>query len=64
MKWRPDESIDLPASFHFCVSTAAHQIEGSNFNSDWWHFEQTPGNIKNGQEESIEPIISVFLILM
>ncbi|MBC7396489.1 MAG: glycoside hydrolase family 1 protein [Bdellovibrionales bacterium] len=38
----------LPPHFRFCVSTAAHQVEGGNFNSDWWEWEQTPGHIKNG----------------
>jgi beta-glucosidase len=41
-------SLNLPANFRFCVSTAAHQVEGYNFNSDWWQWEQTPGHIKNG----------------
>ena len=38
----------LPREFKFCVSTAAHQIEGHNENSDWWEWENTPGKIKNG----------------
>ncbi len=43
----------LPKDFRFCVSTAAHQIEGGNNNSDWWNFEQTPGNIKLNQNSSV-----------
>ncbi len=43
----------LPASFRFCVSTAAHQVEGYNFNSDWWEWEQKPGHIKNGDTSRI-----------
>lgn len=35
-------------AFEFCVSTAAHQIEGQNQNSDWWNWERIPGKIKNG----------------
>ncbi len=38
----------FPKSFRFCVSTAAHQIEGNNIHSDWWEWEQLPGKIKNG----------------
>jgi beta-glucosidase len=42
------DATALPKDFRFCVSTAAHQVEGFNFNSDWWQWEQTPGHIKNG----------------
>ena len=38
----------FPPGFHWCVSTAAHQIEGGNVNSDWWDWEQVPGHIANG----------------
>lgn len=38
----------LPPNFKFCMATAAHQVEGSNQNSDWWQWENTPGKIKNG----------------
>lgn len=35
-------------NFFWGVSTAAHQIEGNNFNSDWWKFE-AEGKVKNGE---------------
>jgi beta-glucosidase len=38
----------LPQDFRFCVATSAHQIEGKNYNSDWWEWEQRPGTILNG----------------
>jgi beta-glucosidase len=44
----PTPAPVLPTNFRFCVSTAAHQVEGQNFNSDWWQWEQVPGHIKNG----------------
>ena len=43
----------LPQTFRFCVTTAAHQIEGNNTNSDWWEWEQLPGKIKNGDRSGI-----------
>jgi beta-glucosidase len=41
-------ALALPRDFKFCVSTAAHQVEGHNENSDWWLWENAPGKIKNG----------------
>ena len=32
--------ISFPKGFLWGTSTAAHQIEGGNCNSDWWEFEQ------------------------
>ena len=40
----------FPDGFRWCAATAAHQIEGGNSNSDWWDWEQIPGNIKNGDK--------------
>ncbi|MEU1972031.1 glycoside hydrolase family 1 protein [Microbacterium sp. NPDC019599] len=34
---------DFPADFLWGAATAAHQVEGSNVNSDWWAFEHAPG---------------------
>ncbi|MFC7329066.1 glycoside hydrolase family 1 protein [Marinactinospora rubrisoli] len=33
----------IPDGFLWGASTAAHQIEGNNTNSDWWRKEHTPG---------------------
>jgi beta-glucosidase len=38
----------FPDDFRFGAATAAHQVEGGNEDSDWWHFEQEPGRIKDG----------------
>jgi beta-glucosidase len=35
---------DFPAGFHWGTATAAHQIEGGNWNNDWWAWEHTPGS--------------------
>ena len=37
MKFKPD--------FLLGASTAAHQVEGNNTNSDFWAMEQVPGSI-------------------
>jgi beta-glucosidase len=38
-------AINFPAGFVWGTATAAHQVEGGNWNNDWWaweHFDQTP----------------------
>ncbi|MFH1456569.1 MAG: glycoside hydrolase family 1 protein [Patescibacteria group bacterium] len=32
--------LKFPKDFLWGTATSAHQIEGDNFNSDWWNFEQ------------------------
>jgi beta-glucosidase len=34
----------FPQGFRWGTATAAHQIEGGNWNNDWWRFEHTPGS--------------------
>jgi beta-glucosidase len=34
----------FPASFEWGTATAAHQIEGQNWNNDWWEWEHRPGS--------------------
>jgi beta-glucosidase len=36
--------LQFPEDFLWGTSTAAHQIEGQNTNSDWWRFEHTEGS--------------------
>ncbi len=43
----------FPPGFVWGAATAAHQVEGQNFNSDWWEWEQTPGHIKNGDTSRV-----------
>jgi len=33
----------FPDGFLWGTATAAHQVEGGNFNNDWWEFEHAPG---------------------
>ena len=39
-----DTARDFPEDFLLGSSTAAHQVEGQNVNSDWWAWEHTPGS--------------------
>ncbi len=34
----------LPPGFLWGAATAAHQVEGGNWNNDWWAWEHTPGS--------------------
>ena len=38
----------FPPGFLWGTATAAHQVEGQNFNADWWLWEQQPGRIRDG----------------
>jgi len=40
--------MKFPKGFLFGSATSAHQTEGGNTNSDWYKWEQTPGNIQDG----------------
>jgi beta-glucosidase len=35
---------EFPRSFEWGAATAAHQIEGQNWNNDWWEWEHEPGS--------------------
>ncbi len=37
-------TISFPDGFLWGTSTAAHQVEGGNWNNDWWLLEHTPGS--------------------
>ena len=41
MNLNPNPSPTLPDGFLWGASTAAHQIEGGNTNSDWWYLEHS-----------------------
>ncbi len=45
--------LKFPAGFLWGTSSAAHQVEGANFNSDWWLFEQAPGHIQDGDSSLV-----------
>lgn len=43
-----ETKINLPEGFLLGVAAAAHQVEGDNINSDWWHEELTGKVPKSG----------------
>jgi len=45
--------MTFPPGFLWGSATAAHQVEGQNFNNDWWDWEQTPGHIKGGDSSRV-----------
>lgn len=45
--------LSFPPDFLWGTSSASHQVEGQNFNNDWWKWEQTPGHIRNGDSSRI-----------
>ncbi|MFF7169174.1 glycoside hydrolase family 1 protein [Streptomyces pseudovenezuelae] len=47
----PSHALPFPDGFLWGASTAAHQIEGNNTNSDWWEFEQRGGSAAMGVAE-------------
>src|SRR5680860_1398560 len=38
------ETITFPDGFLWGTATAAHQVEGGNWNNDWWEWEHDPGS--------------------
>ncbi|MGE5297607.1 MAG: glycoside hydrolase family 1 protein [Acidobacteriaceae bacterium] len=50
MEENPTETkIALPAGFLLGAASSSHQVEGDNFNSDWWMFEQQGKLPKSGK---------------
>jgi beta-glucosidase len=41
----PQAKFNFPRGFLWGTATASHQVEGNNFNNNWWAWEQEPGRI-------------------
>lgn len=48
-----DFTLHFPSDFKWGTATAAHQVEGNNTNSQWWHWEQTAGRIANDDKSGL-----------
>ena len=44
--------ITFPKDFLWGATTSAYQVEGGNFSSDWWRWEQRPGRIADRRTSS------------
>ena len=47
------QEINFPKNFLWGSAISSYQTEGMNDNSDWWEFEQKPGNIKSGEKSGL-----------
>ena len=45
----PTSIPEFPAGFRLGATLCAHAVEGADFASDWWHWEQRPGRIARGE---------------
>jgi beta-glucosidase len=48
-----EEILEFPEDFLWGAATASYQVEGGNYNSNWWRFEQEDGNIRNNDSAEI-----------
>ena len=40
----PESPLEFPEGFLWGAACASHQVEGGNWNNDWWEWEHTPGS--------------------
>jgi len=46
----PEATFHFPRKFLWGTATSSHQVEGNNFNNQWWTWEQEEGRILNGDK--------------
>ena len=47
------DNLVFPDGFLWGTATSSHQVEGGNFGSDWWDWEQTTGRIRDGSSSRL-----------
>ena len=45
----------FPKGFLWGTATSSHQVEGDNFNNDWWQWENSELRIKNLESKNKNP---------
>ena len=45
--------MQFPKGFLFGATIGAHQVEGDDFASDWWRWEQRPARIRDGETSAL-----------
>ena len=48
-------NLNFPKKFLWGTSTSAYQVEGNNFNNDWWHWERSQKRIEELRKEGKNP---------
>ena len=48
-----DTTYHFPRGFLWGTATSSHQVEGNNFNNDWWDWEQKPNHIINDDKSGV-----------
>jgi beta-glucosidase len=48
-----DATMYFPSDFRWGTATAAFQVEGNNYNSDWWAWEEENGRILHNQRSGL-----------
>lgn len=49
----PPAQVSFPAGFMWGSASAGFQVEKGDVHTDWWHWSQTPGKIKNGDQPDV-----------
>src|SRR5450759_1908045 len=49
----PENAYRFPKGFLWGTATAAHQVEGSNSNNNWYAWENTEGKILHGDKSGL-----------
>lgn len=52
---KPTNELEFPVGFLWGSATAAHQVEGNNYNSDWWQWEHSDRRAEQLRKQNKKP---------